>query len=392
MEPIGMKRICLLGASGSIGRQTLDIIEAFPDQFQLVAFSIGERIHLLPGILAKHPHVKHITVKYEAMIAPIYANYPGISFYHGEAGLLQLIDASKATLVVNALVGFVGLEPTLFTLNKGIDVALANKEALVVGGSLVNKAKQAGHADLIPIDSEHVALDKLLRSVNKKDVARIVLTASGGSLYRYARSQLNTITPAQALAHPTWDMGPKITIDSATMMNKGFEVIEAHHLFHLPNDKIEVVIHPTSKVHSLIQLVDGTYLADIGINNMHIPISYALFRRRRVLLPFIKQEPSIVKLAPFEFKEIDADRFPALTLARWALDVGGTLPAVLNGANEIAVSAFLAGKLRFDLIEQVIQTAMEAHNVNKHPTYNDLKTADGYARAKAEAIIKELSK
>jgi len=389
MESVGMKRIALLGASGSIGRQTLDIIESFPDEFTLVSFSVGEKAHLIPGILTKHRSVGTVYVRQTNLIPSLQTQYPRIRFLSGNEGLPRLVKESMPQLVVNALVGFVGLEPTLVALNHSIDVALANKEALVVGGPLVKAALQKGKADLIPIDSEHVAIDKLLHAVRKREVAKIILTASGGALYHYSRSQLALVTPAQALAHPTWAMGPKITVDSATMMNKGFEIIEAHYLFDFPGEKIEVTLHPTSKIHSMVQLVDGTYIADIGLNNMHIPISYALFGRRRVFLPFIKQEAGFGKISPLELKEIDLERFPALNLARWALQEEGTLPAVMNGANEVAVSAFLAGQLRFDLIERVIQTTMERHRIVRDPDYGHLVKADQEARDLAVNLIKE---
>ncbi|HAK05162.1 MAG TPA: 1-deoxy-D-xylulose-5-phosphate reductoisomerase [Firmicutes bacterium] len=389
MEFLSMTRIILLGASGSIGRQTLDVIEAFPRKFLLVAFSVGEKIHLIEGILAKHQEVMAICVKNEEILPTLRKNHPDITFYHGDEGLIKIIDYCKADMVVNALVGFVGLAPTIFSLKRGIDVALANKEALVVGGPLVMEAAKSGKSALIPIDSEHVALDKLLRHELRSDVKKIILTASGGSLYHYGRSELKHVTIDQALTHPTWIMGPKITIDSSTMMNKGFEIIEAHYLFDMPLDQIDVWLHPTSKIHSMIQLVDGTLLADIGLNNMHIPISYALFRRKRVHLPFLKYEPQPETLKVLELKRVSEERFPALALARLALAKGGTAPAVLNGANEIAVASFLNGSLRFDLIETLIETVLEAHQVVDHPTLEQLIIADEWARKNALKLAQE---
>ena len=384
-----MKRVCLLGASGSIGRQTLDIIDAFPDQLTLVGFSVGEKIHLIEGIITKHPGVKAIAIKEEAALKSVRNKFPTLIFFAGDEGILELINIVKCDLVVNALVGFVGLEPTLHALENGVDVALANKEALVVGGPLVKAAMKKGHSELFPIDSEHVALDKLIRHESRKDIDKIILTASGGALSHLERHELKHVTVEQALSHPTWSMGPKITIDSATMFNKGFEIIEASYLFNIPSERIEVWMHPTSKIHSMIQLVDGTLLADIGLNNMHIPISYALFGRRRVKLPFLKYEPNPDTIGIMSLKHVSETRFPALKLARWALSKQGTLPAAMNGANEVAVAAFLKGELRFDMIEGIVEAAMEAHHYLKNPTLNQLKEADAAARLCALRLVQE---
>ena len=384
-----MNRICLLGASGSIGRQTLDIIDAFPSELQLIGFSVGNKIHLIEGILAKHQAVKAIAIGDEAGLKAVRNKFPGIIFFGGEEGLLQLIDLLKCDMVVNALVGFVGLAPTIHALESGIDVALANKEALVVGGPLVKAAQKRGKSEIYPIDSEHVALDKLIRHESRREIESIILTASGGPLFHLARHELKHVTVEQALAHPTWSMGPKITIDSATMFNKGFEIIEASYLFNIPSHKIEVWMHPTSKIHSMIRLIDKTLLADIGLNNMHIPISYALFRRRRVHLPFLKYEPNPDTIGILSLKPVDEERFIALKLARWALDKQGTLPAAMNGANEVAVAAFLEGKLRFDLIEAIVEASMEAHQYIKNPTLNQLKETDAAARICAKRLVAE---
>ncbi|MFA5236136.1 MAG: 1-deoxy-D-xylulose-5-phosphate reductoisomerase [Bacilli bacterium] len=384
-----MTTLCLLGASGSIGKQTLDVIEAFPGRFSLKSFSVGDRIHLIDGILSRHPEVTAITVKDAALVEALKQKYPQIAFFSGDDGLIELLKHVPVAMVVNALVGFVGLAPTLYALKHGLDVALANKEALVVGGPLVKAAQEEGHSQLYPIDSEHVALDKLLAHEKRQAVRQLILTASGGPLYRLGREELKHVTIEQALAHPTWSMGPKITIDSATMMNKGFEIIEAHYLFDFPIKDIEVWIHPTSKIHSMIQMVDGTLLADVGLNNMHIPIAYALFKRKRVCLPFLKYEPTPETLGLLELRRVAPERFPALALAREAVAVGGTLPAVLNAANEVAVQAFLKSELRFDQIEAVVETLMHGHNVILKPTLDDLIRTDYWARSRARQLIKE---
>jgi 1-deoxy-D-xylulose-5-phosphate reductoisomerase len=389
MEFAGMTSLCLLGATGSIGRQTLDVVEAFPGRFSLKAFSVGDRIHLIDGILSRHKEVEAITVKSEKAIPALKEKYPGIALFSGDEGLIEILKRYPAALVVNALVGFVGLAPTIYALEHGQDVALANKEALVVGGPLVKAAQKTGHSRLYPIDSEHVALDKLLAREKRDQVRQLILTASGGPFYHMGREQLKHVTIEAALAHPTWSMGPKITIDSATMMNKGFEIIEAHYLFDFPIDAIDVWIHPTSKIHSMIQMVDGTLLADIGLNNMHIPIAYALFKRKRTYLPFLKYEPNPDTLGSLDLRRVPSERFPALALARKAVTVGGTMPAVLNAANEIAVQAFLHSELRFDQIEDVVETLMAAHSVTPDPTLEDLIKADYWARSRAVQLIKE---
>ncbi len=384
-----MTKLCLLGASGSIGKQTLDIIESFPADFKLISFSVGEKVHLVDGIIAAHPSVLAVSVKNETIVSAFSSKYPHIKFFAGLEGLLDMIKQFKVNLVVNALVGFVGLAPTLVAINSGYDIALANKEALVVGGELVKDALSKNNRQLYPIDSEHVALDKLLHSVRPEEVHKLILTASGGPFHHLPRHELKHVTLEGALAHPTWKMGPKITIDSATMMNKGFEIIEAYHLFDMPSDKIDVWIHPTSKIHSMLQLIDGTLLADIGLNNMHIPISYALFKRKRVKLPFLKYEPNPETLGLLTLERVNEERFPALRLARFALAKMGTYPCVLNAANEVAVEQFLSGKLRFDYIEPIVESVLENHNLILKPNYEDLLETDKNARIQAAKLVRE---
>ena len=271
-----MRKILLLGASGSIGSQSLDIIEADPGRFSLTAFSVGYRIEKIPEILQKHDKVSHICVRKEEDKERLEKEYPSIFWHFGDEGLKELCLFADYDMAVNALVGFSGLVPSLTVLNEDKILALANKESLVVGGELVNRILSSGKGKLYPIDSEHVALAKMLDRVKREDVDRMIITASGGSFRNKSREELSSVTPEMALNHPTWQMGAKITIDSATMMNKGFEVIEAMYLYQWPLEKIDIILHDESMVHSMLLLKDGTYVADISKPDMHGPIMYAV--------------------------------------------------------------------------------------------------------------------
>jgi 1-deoxy-D-xylulose-5-phosphate reductoisomerase len=387
MEYSSMTKIILLGASGSIGTQTLDIISDYEEELSLVAFSVGKRIEVIDTILSQHRHVKAICIQDNNHIDKLSALYPDIVFFHGNQGLIDMIENNDADMVVNALVGFIGFAPTLKSLELGKDVALANKESLVVGGQLIKDVLKKSKAKIYPIDSEHVSLTKLLHKRNKKDIKRIILTASGGALRDYRRDQLIGVTVNEALNHPTWKMGHRITIDSATMMNKGFEIIEAHYLFNFSLDKIDVVIHPNSQVHGIIEFYDGTYMAELGPNDMHIAISYALFRGQRKPIKNIKF--SFINAEPMVFKTVIHDRYPSLGLALHAAQIKHSLPTVLNAADEVAVNAFLSGQLPFGEIETIILNTMKQHQLIKNPTVDDLIRIDEQTRVIAQRIIKE---
>ncbi|HEY8865584.1 MAG TPA: 1-deoxy-D-xylulose-5-phosphate reductoisomerase, partial [Solirubrobacteraceae bacterium] len=303
----------------------------------------------------------------------------------GAQGLVDLVTESGAELVLNALVGAAGLGPTVAALGEGIDVALANKESLVVGGELVTQLAEATGAQVIPVDSEHSALHQLIAGERPGTVERLVLTASGGPFRGRSRAELDDVTIEQALAHPTWAMGGKITIDSATLMNKGLELIEAHHLFGTPYERIDVVVHPQSIVHSLVHLCDGATLAHLGYPDMRVPISYALHHPDRPEVPVPTLD--LVELGSLTFEAVDFDAFPCLRLAREAAAAGGTAPCVLNAANEIAVHAFLAGRLGFTAIAEVIAHALERVPAAQVHSFESLYDADRAARTTATEIV-----
>ncbi|MCH5180343.1 MAG: 1-deoxy-D-xylulose-5-phosphate reductoisomerase [Erysipelotrichales bacterium] len=380
-----MTRLIVLGISGSIGSQTLDIIKRHRRKFELRGFSVGNRINCVDDILKEFKTVSFVVVKNEKDKEILEKKYPHIHFSFGDDGLLELIKNVECDLVVNALVGFVGFLPTICALENKRDIALANKESLVVGGDLVNQLLKKTNTKLYPIDSEHVALAKCLKG-NKK-VKRLVLTASGGSFRDLKREELENVTVEDALKHPSWNMGQKITIDCATMMNKGFEIIEAYHLFDFPIDKIDVLLHDESKIHSLIEFEDGSYLADIGPADMRIPISHALFRNKRIKNDFASLP--LEEFGTFHFRKFDSDRYPCVGYAKKAMTIGGTMPAVLNAANEEAVYAFLRKEIKFLSIEKIIELVMNSHKVIQNPTVSDLVSSDKWARQEVNKIIKE---
>ncbi len=381
-----MMKIILLGASGSIGQQTLDIIKQNPNDFILEGFSVGQKIYKVDEILNSFPSVKHIVVQNKNDYLDLVSKYPNINFYYGDQGLLNIIDYCHCDMVVNALVGFVGLVPTVYALKKNIDVALSNKEAIVVGGEIIKQTLKESKAHIYPIDSEHVAIDKCLKG-NKSDVKRIILTASGGAFRKLSREELKDVSVEDALNHPSWKMGNKITIDCATMMNKGFEMIEAHYLFDIPMHKIDIVLHDESKVHSLIECKDGSYLADIGPSDMRIPIGYALYKKKRKAKP--SSTLALKDFMTFHFHEFDEKRFPCVAFAKRAMKHKGTMPAVLNAANEEAVYAFLNKEISFLMIEEIIKKCLDSHRVIDNPTLEDLIYVDKITREQVKKIIKE---
>ena len=387
------RRLLILGSTGSIGTQALDVVaDAGEDAFELVGLSAGSAWEPLIA-QARELGVPRIALADEDAAARAAEAWTDGEVLRGAEGLVRLVVESEADLVLNALVGSAGLGPTVAALGEGIDLALANKESLVVGGELVTQLAQATGAQIIPVDSEHSAIHQLLAGERAGweaggepgSVLKLVLTASGGPFRGRGAAELREVTVEQALAHPTWAMGGKITIDSATLMNKGLELIEAHHLFGTPYDEIDVVVHPQSIVHSLVQLCDGATLAHLGYPDMRVPIAYALHHPERVELPVAPLD--LAALGSLTFEAPDLDTFACLRLAREAGEAGGTAPCVLNAANEVAVHAFLNGRLRFHEIADVIAHALEAVPAGAIHAFQSLYAADRDARAAAQAAV-----
>jgi 1-deoxy-D-xylulose-5-phosphate reductoisomerase len=377
-----MKRLLILGSTGSIGTQALDVVTR---DFEIVGLSAGTA-HADLVRQAREHGVRRIALSDRdaaARAAEIWAEGEVLA---GPEGLVQLVAESDADLVLNAIVGSAGLGPTIVALTEGIDLALANKESLVVGGELVTALAEATGAQIIPVDSEHSALHQLIVTEKPGTIDKLVLTASGGPFRGRTRAELESVTVEQALRHPTWDMGGKITIDSATLMNKGLEVIEAHHLFGTPYDQIDVVVHPQSIIHALVTLCDGAALAHLGHPDMRVPISYALHHPERVDVPAMRPL-DLAELGSLTFERPDSEAFPCLRLAREAAAAGGTGPCVLNAANEVAVHAFLAGRLGFMGIPAVIESTLEQVGAAAVHSFDSLYAADARAREVAGELI-----
>jgi len=381
------KRLLILGSSGSIGTQALDVC-ARSDELELVGLSAEHSWETLVEQARVH-RVSRIALVDEHAAARAAEVWTDGEVLGGAEGLVRLVVESGADLVLNALVGSAGLGPTVATLGEGIDLALANKESLVVGGELVTALAEATGAQIVPVDSEHTALHQLLAGQPAGSVDRLTITASGGPFRGRARSELEDVTVKEALAHPTWAMGGKITIDSATLMNKGLEVMEAHHLFGTPYERIDVVVHPQSLVHGLIQLADGAMLAHLGPADMRIAISYALHGGESVDLPIAPLD--LAAVSELTFEAVDLDAFPCLRLAGEAARAGGTAPCVLNAANEIAVHAFLEGRLRFVEIPTVIEQTLSELPGEPVRAFESLYEADRQARAVAGEGVAALS-
>ena len=381
-----MTSICLLGASGSIGQQTLDVMSKNPNDFTLVSFSVGKRTRCVSYILKKFPSVEYICIQDEKKAEKYQKKYPNIVFFSKDNGLDELIKASDTDVVVNALVGFVGLKPTLTALENNKTLCLANKESLVIGGELVNNLIKHGHGRLIPIDSEHVAIKKCL-AVDNKDVDKIIITASGGPFRNLKREELTNVTPEQALAHPNWKMGKKITIDSATMVNKTFEIIEAHYLFGCSYQDISLIINYNSYVHSIVRYNNDTYRLDYGKPDMRVPIKYALYLGLNDYQTVVTDDLNRIKNTAFG--NFDIDRYPIVKVAEKVINEKGTLGAIFNGANEEAVKAFLNHQIGFLGIERIINDCLKAQKNVLHPNYAELKKADLEARMLANELIKK---
>jgi 1-deoxy-D-xylulose-5-phosphate reductoisomerase len=387
-----MKQVVILGSTGSIGCNTLRVVEAFSGEFSVAGLGAGTNIELLAEQIERfRPRVvsvgseEHADKLRRELKARNVAGLPSIGV--GVNGLCEVATVDGAEIVIGAVVGALGLLPTHCALEMGRRVALANKETLVVAGELMTRTAEKSGAELLPVDSEHNALHQCLRGERRQELKRLILTASGGPFRNASREEIEQATPAQALKHPTWRMGAKITIDSATLMNKGLEVIEARWLFNCSADEIDILVHPQSVVHSMVEMIDGSIIAQLGVTDMRHAIQYALTypdRRSSPLPPL-----NLATLSKLEFFTPDADKFPCIKLAYRALRTGGTMPAVLNAANEVAVAAFLGEWIKFGDIPRLIEAACDAHQVQPATNLDAVLAADMWARSWVSAQISE---
>lgn len=373
-----MKKICVLGVTGSIGTQTVDVVKNHSDEFEIVAMSAGHNIQVLEDIMTQIT-VQHICVQDKHDKLYLEGKYPHIHFYDGVDGLIQIATLKDVDIVLNAIVGFAGLLPTMKAIQAHKDIALANKETLVVAGHLIIPLIKEYHVNLLPVDSEHSAIFQSLNGEHHQDISKIILTASGGSFRDKTKAELENVTIEQALKHPNWSMGAKITIDSATLFNKGLEVMEAKWLFGVDYDNIEVLIHPESIIHSMVEYQDTSVIAQLGTPDMRLPIQYAFTYPRR--FPLIGgKKLSLSEIGTLHFYKPDFERFKALELAYKAGRLGGSMPCVLNGANEQANSLFLNQKIKFLDIERLVEEAMNAHEWIDNPSLEQLIEIDEWAR------------
>jgi 1-deoxy-D-xylulose-5-phosphate reductoisomerase len=389
-----LKQLSILGSTGSIGRQCLSVVEGLPERFGIVALAAGGNLEELTGQIERHrPELVSVgdAKKADELASTLRAK--GISplpaIHHGREGMLAVGTHTRADMVVSAAVGVVGLEATYEAVKLGKTVALSNKEVLVAAGELVMAAAKKAGRELLPVDSEHNAVHQCLRGGTHGEVSRLVLTASGGPFRKTPLAELNNVSPEQALAHPNWKMGNRITIDSASMMNKGFEVIEAHWLFGVRPDQIDVVIHPQSTIHSMVEFVDGSILAQLGPTDMRMPIQYALTYPERVASNQVALDWR--KLRRLDFAKVSTRRFPCLRLAREAMKKGGALPCALNAADEVAVAAFLERRLSFRGIAEVIERVLARTSRVRFEKMDDVLAADAEARRTAKEEVERLS-
>jgi 1-deoxy-D-xylulose-5-phosphate reductoisomerase len=379
------KRIAILGSTGSIGTQTLDIISCYPDFFEAEVLTANNNAELLitqarkfnPNAVVIANEEKYLQVKEALSDLPI-------KVFAGNKSIANVVESDDIDTVIAAMVGFSGLIPVMHALEYGKKIALANKETLVVAGSLIKKLGEEKQITIIPVDSEHSAIYQCLAGEYKNEIDKLILTASGGPFRTKTCEQIKKVTVKEALNHPNWTMGAKVTIDSATMMNKGLEVIEAHWLFDVPASKIEVLVHPQSIVHSMVQFTDGSVKAQLGIPDMHLPIQYALTYPERLKIESEKLD--FVKLSQLTFEKPDTNKFPCLSIAFNALEKGGNMPCVMNAANEIAVQYFLNEKITFYGISNIIEETMRKVSFIKNPSINDLIASDAEAREVAKNI------
>jgi len=389
-----LKQLGILGSTGSIGRQCLSVVEALPERFGIVALAAGGNLEELSSQIERHrPELVSVSDEKKAAELASTLRGTGISplpaIHHGREGMLAVGTHARADIVVSAAVGVVGLEATYEAVKLGKTVALSNKEVLVAAGELVMAAAKKAGRELLPVDSEHNAVHQCLRGGTQAEVRRLVLTASGGPFRKTPLASLETVSPEQALAHPNWKMGNRITIDSATMMNKGFEVIEARWLFGVRPDQIDVVMHPQSTIHSMVEFVDGSILAQLGPTDMRMPIQYALTYPERVASNQVALDWG--KLRRLDFAKVSTRRFPCLRLAREAMKKGGALPCALNAADEVAVAAFLERRLSFPGIAEVIERVLERTPGTRFEKMDDVLAADAEARRTAKEEVNRLA-
>ena len=380
------RKIVILGATGSIGKSTLDLTERNPERFKVAAVTAATNVEGL-AVIARRTNASLAVIADETRLNDLRLLLADTDC-RAAAGEAALVEAAtvESDLVIAAIVGCAGLKPVMAAVDAGRTVALANKEALVTAGALMTDAAKASGATLLPVDSEHNAIFQCLAGSNIKNVSRIVLTASGGPFRTSSADAIQNATPSEAVAHPNWSMGAKISVDSATLMNKGLELIEAHYLFGLPSAQLDVVIHPQSVIHSMVEFIDGSVLAQLGSPDMRIPIAYALAWPERMSTP--AQKLDLAAIGRLEFEAPDLERFPALRLAREALEEGGAAPAILNAANEVAVASFLDGGIRFPDIARIVQETLNEANHDAPRSIGDVLEIDRMARECAQAMMK----
>lgn len=382
-----VKHIAILGSTGSIGRSTIDVVQRHPDRFEIVALAGGNHVDLLAEqVRLLRPRLVSIGTEEGAKQLRSQLREP-VDVVWGDAGTCAVATCSDADLVVSAIVGAAGLVPTAAAIEAGKTIALANKETLVAAGSVITELAARHQVNIIPIDSEHSAIHQSLAGHRRQDVKRLLITASGGPFRLKSMDELETVTIDEALRHPNWSMGQKITVDSATLMNKGLEVIEAHWLFGVAPSQIDVVVHPQSIIHSMVEYCDGCVVAQMGVPDMRGPIAYALSYPERVESGM--EQLDLLKLKSLTFEPVDHERFPSLKLAYQALKRGGSLPAVLNAANEIAVQAFLNHHLRFVDIPRLVAQVMEEHDIHPLTSIEDVLEVDTWARARGRQLCGE---
>ncbi len=380
------QQIVILGSTGSIGTQALEIMDARPEEFYAYGLSANTNVEKLIE-QALHFHPKMVCIIDETKLPRLRdaLKGTGIQILSGESGLSEMVQAKEVSTVLASMVGYAGLKPTIEAINAQKNIALANKETLVVAGELIMNLVQKNQVELMPVDSEHSAIYQCLFSGHTPEVEKILLTASGGPFRTFSKEQIKNVTPQDALKHPNWNMGAKITIDSATMMNKGFEVIEAKWLFHLPVDKIEVIVHPQSIIHSAVQFRDGSIIAQLGLPDMKLPIHYAFCGGRRAQTSFPRAD--LTQIGQLTFEKPDTDKFPCLSLAFEASKRGGNVPCIMNAANEIAVAAFLQNKIAFTQIPIIIEKAMNKMSFIEKPTYEDYVQTNNETRQFAQSLL-----
>lgn len=382
------EQISILGSTGSIGKSTLQVVESYPEQFKVIALAAGTNAdEMIKQVHQFRP--QYVSMATEEACEQVRREIPAdIPVLVGDEGLVHIATLPEATYVVSAIVGSRGLTPTLAAIKAGKKIGLANKETLVTAGHIVMEEAKKNNVTLLPIDSEHSAIFQCLHGERKQDVSRLVLTGSGGSFRDWRREQLAEATVESALNHPNWSMGPKITIDSATMMNKGLEVIEAHWLFGFPYEQIDVLIHPQSIIHSMVEYHDGAVIAQLGTPDMCVPIQYALTYPKR--FPMEQAKLDFSQVSKLEFRPMDFERYPCVRMAYETGRAGGTLPTVLNAANEEAVAYFLKGQISFLQIEEFVERAIDGHTSVHDPSLEEIEQADQWAREFVHNLVQRI--